>query len=147
MLLFVASHKGSSPGKQGFKMMVADDGFLFGSIGGGLTEFNMVEKAKDLLQKNAAKPLLIKQVHRTNETNSSGMICAGEQLVVLYPMNPSFITTLDIIIAEKKGILTITQNSFGLNLKGFNNELMVNYFPRKKPFTYSEYWKMWNLGY
>ena len=115
MLLFVASHKGSSPGKQGFKMMVADDGFLFGSIGGGLTEFNMVEKAKDLLQKIATKPLLIKQVHRTNEPNSSGMICAGEQLVVLYPMNPSLIKTLDLIIGEEKGILTIAPESFEFN--------------------------------
>lgn len=115
MLLFVASHKGSSPGKQGFKMMVADDGFLYGSIGGGLTEFNMVEKAKGLLQKNATKPLLIKQVHRTNEPNSSGMICAGEQLVVLYPMNPSLITTLNIIIDEEKGILAIAPESFEFN--------------------------------
>ena len=115
MLLFVASHKGSSPGKQGFKMMVSEDGSLFGSIGGGLTEFNLVEKAKVLLQENVTKPLLINQVHRTNEPNSSGMICAGEQLVVLYPIKRDLIPTLNNIIANKKGILTITPGSFELN--------------------------------
>ena len=115
MLLFVASHKGSSPGKQGFKMLVSDDGFLFGSIGGGLAEFNLVERAKDLLQENATKSLLVKQVHRTNEPNSSGMICAGEQLVVLYPMERDLIPTLNNIIANKKGLLSITPESFEFN--------------------------------
>jgi xanthine dehydrogenase accessory factor len=108
MLLFVASHKGSSPGKQGFKMMVADDGFIYGSIGGGITEFNMVEKAKVLLQDTEAKPIFANQVHRTNETASSGMICSGEQLVCLYPINREFIPILERIIAHQKGVLTIT---------------------------------------
>ena len=112
MLLFVASHKGSSPGKQGFKMMVSEDGFLYGSIGGGITEFNMVEKAKALLANNKQQAQLFKQVHRSNEPDSSGMICAGEQLIIIYPMCPDFIPTLEKFITANKGVLSITPNRF-----------------------------------
>ena len=34
-LLTVIQNSGSSPGRKGFKMLVAEDGFIFGSIGGG----------------------------------------------------------------------------------------------------------------
>ena len=51
-LLTVVESNGSAPGRRGFKMIVSDSGFLSGSIGGGIMEFNMVEKAKDLLKEN-----------------------------------------------------------------------------------------------
>ena len=35
-LLTVIENIGSSPGRKGFKMLVAEDGFIFGSIGGGV---------------------------------------------------------------------------------------------------------------
>ena len=107
MLLFVASHKGSSPGKQGFKMMVSEDGFLFGSVGGGRTEFTLVEMAKELMLKDSLiEPYLLNQVHRPDEKDSSGMICAGEQLVVLYPLKADNIPMIKNVIDEKKGVLT-----------------------------------------
>ena len=51
ILLLVLESKGSSPGRQGFKMAVAADGELCGSIGGGIMEHKLVEKATDMLQK------------------------------------------------------------------------------------------------
>ena len=45
MLLVVAESSGSSPGRQGFKMIVAEDE-LAGSIGGGVMEVALVELAK-----------------------------------------------------------------------------------------------------
>ena len=48
-LLTVVENFGSSPGRQGFKMLVADDGFIYGSIGGGVMEFSLVEEVKSLL--------------------------------------------------------------------------------------------------
>ena len=50
MLLYVLESEGSSPGRKGFKMAVAADGDLYGTIGGGIMEFKLVEKARSLLQ-------------------------------------------------------------------------------------------------
>ena len=50
MLLYVLESEGSSPGRKGFRMVVSDDGELFGTIGGGIMEFKFVEKARSLLQ-------------------------------------------------------------------------------------------------
>ena len=44
-LLTVIDNIGSSPGRQGFKMIVSDDGFIFGSIGGGVMEFSFCKHA------------------------------------------------------------------------------------------------------
>jgi xanthine dehydrogenase accessory factor len=43
-LLTVIQNSGSSPGRKGFKMLVAQDGFIFGSVGGGIMEFSLVEE-------------------------------------------------------------------------------------------------------
>ncbi len=45
MLLIVAESSGSSPGRQGFKMIVARDD-LSGSIGGGVMEVGLVKSRK-----------------------------------------------------------------------------------------------------
>jgi xanthine dehydrogenase accessory factor len=112
MLLVVAESSGSSPGRQGYKMAVAADGELMGSIGGGVMEVNLVEQSRRMLsaaspalQKparskgetlNAAPSLqeparskgetlnaeLVSQTHRKNVPDSSGMICSGKQTVI-----------------------------------------------------------------
>jgi xanthine dehydrogenase accessory factor len=116
MLLLVVSHLGSSPGKQGFKMLVSADDYLYGSIGGGRTEFQLVETAKELLKKEVINPFFQNQIHRDDETDSSGMICAGEQLVLFYPMNKSHIPTIKSIIKKDKGVLTISDSTFNLDV-------------------------------
>ena len=47
-VLTVIANSGSSPGRKGFKMLVAQDGFIYGSIGGGVMEFSLVEEAQRL---------------------------------------------------------------------------------------------------
>ena len=87
VLLLVVENKGSSPGRQGFKMLVLEDGTRFGSIGGGATEHKLVNRAGKMLEENITKPELHEQIHRTDdEMHSSGMICSGENKVILYPL-------------------------------------------------------------
>ncbi len=116
MLLLIVSHDGSSPGRQGFKMLVSDDDFLFGSIGGGRTEFTLAEKAKTLLKEGLDQPFLQNQVHRKGVPDSSGMICAGEQLVAFYPMNQEHISVIETILTDDSGVLTLTERSFTYRL-------------------------------
>ena len=95
MLLVVVESKGSSPGRQGFKMAVDTDGTsrnsreggLNGSIGGGIMEIKLVELAKDRLQKGDDTPFFKKQIHNKEVAHDqSGMICSGEQTILFYTL-------------------------------------------------------------
>ena len=81
-LLTVVESSGSAPGRVGFKMLVSDCGYLFGSIGGGIMEFNLVEKAKKLLSEKIVDQHIVIQDHRGTSKSSSGMICSGSQTIV-----------------------------------------------------------------
>jgi len=88
VLLIVVENMGSSPGRQGFKMIVTERGKRFGSIGGGATEHILTKRAEEMLGNNISKPELHEQIHRTDEAmHKSGMICSGENKVLLYPLN------------------------------------------------------------
>lgn len=88
-VLTVIQNAGSSPGRKGFKMLVAKDGFIFGSVGGGVMEFTLVEEAKKLIQEVKHPILFRKQIHQGNGKGKSGMICSGEQTVVFHPFGNS----------------------------------------------------------
>jgi xanthine dehydrogenase accessory factor len=98
--LVVAKSFGSSPGRAGYKMAVAENGDLIGSIGGGVMEVNLVEQARRLLSE---PPVLlvgfttevIEQEHRKNSDHPSGMICSGGQTVLRRVLTPSDIETID----------------------------------------------------
>lgn len=97
-LLVVAESSGSSPGRAGYKMAVASDGELCGSIGGGLMEVELAERAKVTGKGPESGVELIEQVHRKNVPNSSGMICSGRQSVIAKRLSRDDLTTIDEII-------------------------------------------------
>lgn len=102
MLIVVIDVKGSSPGKKGFKMAVSSDGQLFGSIGGGVMEYNLVELAKRALRENQRQVFLKKQVHAPDAgKDASGLICAGEQMHAFIPF---------LGVSESDGIKTILRS-------------------------------------
>ncbi len=108
----VVDSSGSSPGRRGFKMIVSPDGFA-GSIGGGIMEHKFVELALEKLRSIESSTVIKKQVHsKSAKINQSGMICSGEQTIVLFPLNGSHIKTLEKIISVLKknqnGNLSIT---------------------------------------
>lgn len=88
-LLCVLRSEGSSPGRQGFKMTVTAEA-VAGSIGGGIMEHKWVELARERLRADAPAPLRRPQIHRREApADRSGMMCAGEQEVLLWPLQPS----------------------------------------------------------
>ncbi|RYY19367.1 MAG: XdhC family protein [Cytophagaceae bacterium] len=87
-LLCVVRSEGSSPGRQGFKMAVTAE-VVAGSIGGGIMEHKWVELARQRLREGDATPLLRPQIHRREApADRSGMMCAGEQEVLLWLLLP-----------------------------------------------------------
>nr|VFK59684.1 MAG: xanthine dehydrogenase accessory factor [Candidatus Kentron sp. TUN]VFK68141.1 MAG: xanthine dehydrogenase accessory factor [Candidatus Kentron sp. TUN] len=98
-LLIVAQSHGSTPGRAGFKMAVAGDGRLAGTIGGGIVEQAFVRQARERLKNGDPAPLLQRQVHdHEAETDHSGMICGGEQTIVLYPCRKTDLAVIQHII-------------------------------------------------
>ena len=66
VLLVVAESSNSSPGRQGFKMVVNEDSDMIGTIGGGIMERGMTEYALDLLLEKKSKK--IKRLQHTDKT-------------------------------------------------------------------------------
>jgi xanthine dehydrogenase accessory factor len=126
MLLVVAESSGSSPGRQGFKMVVASDE-LYGSIGGGMMEVKLVEEAKLKLQNLEFKidSELTEQVHRKNSSNRSGMICSGKQIVIFRKLTKYDLRTVCKIVQYLKNnrsrYLQITENKFQVGWHKQNN--------------------------
>jgi xanthine dehydrogenase accessory factor len=111
-LLYVLKSSGSSPGRQGFFMGVNANGEMEGSIGGGIMEHRFVEMAK-MKQEQSIR----KQVHnKISGKNNSGMICSGEQTILLYLVKLEDILVIQRIIdlLEKKHHGTLTLSPAGI---------------------------------
>ena len=92
ILLVVVASEGSAPGKPGFVMAVSKDKTLQGSIGGGAVEYELVDYAYDLLHAatgwaDKVRPEFLHRTHRdSGSKDDSGMVCGGNQQVLLYPL-------------------------------------------------------------
>lgn len=95
LLLLVLESEGSSPGRQGFKMAVAADGDISGTIGGGIMEHKLVEKARIMLSQESPDILLMRQHHdKQHAKDQSGMICSGSQLIAFIPIVKDLLPTI-----------------------------------------------------
>ncbi len=133
VLLVVAESSGSSPGRKGFKMAVSADGALFGSIGGGLMEVNLVETAREFLTVSDDRALekfghriffSRDQIHRNVPQFSSGMICSGEQLVLFLKFKRGDLENIRSVKSSlgrfEKSILEITVSGLRLITPGMD---------------------------
>jgi xanthine dehydrogenase accessory factor len=133
MLLYVLESSGSSPGRQGFFMAVNANGEMEGSIGGGIMEHKFVEMAKERLKaqgtRNKVQETNIrKQFHdKSAAKDQSGMICSGEQTIVLYQVKEKDTVHVENIIASleqyKNGTLILSPGGIE-----FNNDIPANDF-------------------
>ena len=123
MLLVVAESSGSSPGRQGYKMVVGLDGELNGSIGGGVMEMNLVDQSRPVLRDAETRRLgdeltsiVRHQVHREGSPDASGMICSGKQTVIFKLLTPADLATVESVLAalrvRRRDVLMITPSEF-----------------------------------
>lgn len=108
-LITVIDNQGSTPGRKGFKMMVAADGIIYGSIGGGVMEYKLVEKVKKILLAGNPEIFYLNQIHKSNTSESSGMICSGQQVNVFHPLNKKdHFELVQAIVLFNKGTLLLS---------------------------------------
>jgi len=144
MLLQVVYSEGSSPGRQGFQMVVAKDGQFSGSIGGGIMEHKLVEFSKKKLSKKETNVELKYQYHDKNHsTQQSGMICSGHQAIAFFPFYKKDIELFqkidqsiefgqsDYLYFSPKGLSIISKDELTIPI-GFQKKTEIDWFYLEK---------------
>jgi len=75
---------GAAPREAGAKMLVADDGRIYGSIGGGCMEADVYEEAKRVI--TLGLPKIVKFRLDAREVEDEGMLCGGNVDILLEPL-------------------------------------------------------------
>ncbi len=89
-LALVANHTKGSPGTTGAKLWVSEVGEIFGTIGGGIMEQKLIDRAQKIFKQEDFKPEIQTLYHRTTGLGEkSGMICSGSQTNLYYLCHPS----------------------------------------------------------
>jgi xanthine dehydrogenase accessory factor len=81
VLATIINLEGSSPRHNGSKMLVADDGKHYGTIGGSLLEATVIKRARQVLANRRSE--LMNFALNGKDATSAGMICGGKATVLL----------------------------------------------------------------
>ncbi len=84
VLCIVVQARGSTPRKEGAKLLVTEDGEFVGTVGGGNLEYQVIEQARELLK--GGGPQLIS----FNLKNDLQMACGGQVSVYMEPILPQY---------------------------------------------------------
>jgi xanthine dehydrogenase accessory factor len=92
LLARIIRQEGSTPRDVGTRCLILEDGTLMGTIGGGLVEHRVQEKAKALFQTGLSE--IIRFELAGNDAAENEMLCGGSVDVYLEPLFPENSTTL-----------------------------------------------------
>jgi len=116
VLTVVFDAKESTPGKQGFKMIVDEDGNIQGSVGGGIMEHEVIKECIEILGRPAPENYFKRYNHYGDAPGSTGMICCGSQIIGFAVVGKKDLSVLTEVeeAAEKNsgGIVTISRANF-----------------------------------
>lgn len=138
VLMVVIDSQGSSPGRKGFKMAVAENGEMNGSVGGGLMEYNLVELAKEQFI-NPKRIFIKKQNHNTkNDDDSSGLICSGSQIIAFYFLDTMNLPLLNSISNANEGVLVFKESGINIISKIYTKEKYTSSIIDEDKWTFTE---------
>ena len=88
-LAMVVDHTIHSPGTIGAKLLVTENKEMMGTIGGGIMEYELVNRAQEILSDENFIPEIQTLNHKKSGSGElSGMICAGKQTNLYYVCEP-----------------------------------------------------------
>ncbi len=129
VLARIIKQVGSSPRSIGTKFIVLEDGFVKGTIGGGLFEHRTIERAKESLKENKSGIMHFQMTG--DEVSKTDMLCGGVVDVYLEPVFPGKTTARDIftrisnlIDEDRKGVL-VTLISDGIRPEDEKCRLLI----------------------
>ncbi len=113
-LALVAAHDEHSPGTAGAKMLIPERGEPLGSVGGGIMEHDIVQRARAVLADGVAFAPEVEGLdhHTKGADNPSGLVCAGRQTNLYYLCTPeheqaTVEQVVALVEADRSGWLTI----------------------------------------
>ena len=86
-LATIIGAKGSTPREQGAKMIIYEDGKIWGSVGGGCLEAEVWQEAMKVMAEE--KPRTVHFDLTGKEAEESGMICGGIMDIYIEPLMPT----------------------------------------------------------
>ncbi|MBN2682441.1 MAG: XdhC family protein [Bacteroidales bacterium] len=119
-LLIVIRAEGSSPGRKGFKMTVSNDGSIFGSVGGGIPEIQLVEK--------------IRENFKTED--KSFLHEANGQTIAAYSITQKDLAVIKQIASAKEGYAVFSEN--GICINSILEDSLKNDFVEAEKWQYVE---------
>ncbi|HOO63749.1 MAG TPA: XdhC/CoxI family protein [Synergistaceae bacterium] len=88
VLCTVVESDGSTPTDPGSKMVVLPDGSITGTVGGGLGEYKILQKAREILSQGS-ESLLMDIDLNSREAAEEGAVCGGSMRVFLEHITPA----------------------------------------------------------
>lgn len=108
MLVVIGEREGSTPGAQGAKMLVTEEGRIFGTIGGGALEYRCEARAVELLAQHRCAVEHFELVPQGE--GELGMICGGSAVVWFHFVDRGI---LPCETDEAPKYLVLEQDAFG----------------------------------
>ena len=112
-LALVVANTRHSPGTAGARMLLSESGRRVGTVGGGIMELKLLERAAEVLRGGNFAPEVRTLHHRRSAPGErSGMICAGSQTNLYFLCRPeselaTVRRTVSLIEAGRPGTLSI----------------------------------------
>ena len=143
MLLTVADSFKSSPGRAGFKLALAKDENLIGTIGGGIMEYEMLTLAKENFNDDEEKTFL-KILHHNPKSpkDKSGLICGGTQAIVFSKILPEhknkIAKQLQNTVERKKSLMILSSGGLDFDITRWNENRHSFFYKSDENWRYEE---------
>ena len=116
VLVTVVASSGSTPRGAGARMLVTDEGRIYGTIGGGAVEYRAQQLAGEVLVEGRSR--MESFILRKNEVQDLGMVCGGDVTVYFHFLS-----------AQDGGLLTAVRAALELFAAGEICWLVTGLFP------------------
>ena len=150
-IAMVVDHTIHSPGTTGAKLLVTENKEMMGTIGGGIMEFTLVNRAYNILNNGNFTPEIQSLDHKKTGTNEqSGMICAGKQTNLYYVCEPEkdgeiVDKIVQNLIEGQSAIVSISPEGMSLHKQEFkNHDSQYSFTQSDNHWCYKEQLKNYN---
>ena len=150
-IAMVVDHTIHSPGTTGAKLLVKENKEMMGTIGGGIMEFTLVNRAYNILNNGNFTPEIQSLDHKKTGTDEqSGMICAGKQTNLYYVCEPEKDSEIVVKIVQnltegQSAILSISPEGMSLHKQELeNHDSQYSFTQSDDQWCYQEQLKNYN---
>lgn len=121
--------------------MAIDIESAIGTIGGGMIEASLLKTARSMLLNGQTESQIVRRAHHPSKTlQASGMLCGGEQTVLIYPCKPSDKAVFKQLLENLKlcAPLSFVISELGIEVSPNHTPMASAVFHSGEPWYYQE---------